>query len=103
MKLIKVDDRVSFGIPFFLLILIMLVGILFINHQEVIPAVSSEKFEWQEILDSIFQIRDSTLLSGNADELKKIYVSGEKNARYAVELELQRAKYLNDWSARQCV
>lgn len=61
----------------------------------------SPQYDWDQILHTLFEKRDSILLSGNTGELESMYLTKERNSFWAYELELRRAEYLKDWAARQ--
>jgi hypothetical protein len=46
-------------------------------------------------------MRNECILNQNTDTLKTIFLTDEKNGRWAYEFEVQRAKYLNNWAAKQ--
>ena len=59
--------------------------------------------EWQKIINEIFAIRNHCVLTQDFDTLGTIYLTGERNGRWAYENELIRSRYLRDWSAQQGV
>ena len=104
----KANKGYIFSIFYYVAILGVLVYMLslalnpiptFINNQN--EAV--KQYDWEQILNSIFDKRDGLLLNGNADDLKAMYVSGERNSRWALEAEIRRVEYLKDYAARQCI
>lgn len=59
--------------------------------------------QWESVLQRFFDIRNEAVLRGDSDMLKSIYLTEERNGRWAYENELVRSKYLWDWAAKQDV
>jgi hypothetical protein len=100
MRRLKINSNSNFIIFIFSVILALLVSLL-AQFPESISVFNIEKNQWNEIIYSIFNERDSALLCGNTDILKTMYVPNERNSRWAFELETNRAEYLKDWAMRQ--
>ncbi|MGE5494260.1 MAG: amidase domain-containing protein [Burkholderiales bacterium] len=109
----KTHKRYFSGIVSYMIILAALVFVSFLLRYggdvpaaALSPAKSSTpeptlQYDWNGILKSIFEKRDSILLKGTTEELKAMYALGERNSRWAYELEVKRAEYLKDWGERQ--
>ena len=90
---------------YYLVILAVLVYMLSISP-EVAPIINSQnqpevQYDWNQVLNSIFEKRNSLLINGDSDELKSMYVPDERNSIWALDLEIRRADYLKDWALRQ--
>ena len=59
--------------------------------------------EWQKIIHEFFTVRNDCVLTQDFDTLGTIYLTDERNGRWAYENELVRSRYLRDWSAKQGV
>jgi hypothetical protein len=70
---------------------------------EAIAVITEDDTDWQSVMDAIFSTKNDTLLTGNADRLKAMYVDNERNSRLAAEAETSRYRYLRSWSERQGV
>jgi hypothetical protein len=70
-----------------------------------VPAAAEEdeSIRWDAIIEEIFEKRTGILLNGNTGDLAPMYVPGERNSKWALELEQNRVKYLKDWAKRQGV
>ena len=93
------------SILYYLAILGIFVYMLSVSSQ-VTPIINSQsqpavQYNWDQILNSIFEKRNNLLINGNSDELKTMYVPNERNSTWALELEISRVDYLKDWAARQ--
>jgi hypothetical protein len=91
---------------FFLFMAAALLAFVFASGflpEESVPATADkeEPIRWDPILDDIFEKRDGILLNGNTADLAPMYAPGERNSKWAQELEEKRVKYLKDWAARQ--
>ncbi len=78
------------------------------SQQPVGPENSAEsqplrQYDWDKVLAAIFEERDGILLNGKTEDLKRMYITKERNSLWACELEIKRAKYLIDWAVRQGV
>ncbi len=101
----KSNKEYILSIFYYLVILAVLVYMLSISP-EATPIINSQnqpavQYDWNQILNSIFEKRNSLLINGHPDELKSMYVPKEKNSIWALELEVSRADYLKDWASRQ--
>jgi len=59
--------------------------------------------EWEKIVNEIFLIRNTCVLNQDFDTLETIYLTDERNGRWAYENERTRSRYLRDWSNKQGV
>ena len=101
----KSNKEYILSILYYLAILGVLVYVLAVSTKATPISNTQNKpavqYDWEEILSSIFEKRDNLLMTGNSDELENMYVRNEKNSIWALELEISRADYLQDWAARQ--
>ena len=72
------------------------------------PAVTAalnagESVRWEPVLQRFFDLRNDAVLSDDAETLQALYLTDERNGRWAYENELVRADYLADWAAKQGV
>lgn len=87
------------------LILLLLIIAVFVF---ILPSGSNERDvinndyeDWDKIIGGIFCLRNDCLLNKDMDTLKNLFLTEEKNGRWAYEFEVQRAKYLSGWAAKQ--
>jgi hypothetical protein len=59
--------------------------------------------EWEKIINEFFSIRNDCVLHEDFDRLSEIYLTSEKNGRWAYENELIRSRYLRSWANKQGV
>lgn len=98
MRLLKSLDRPMF----FLTLALFIVAGFILSLQGGSGAVFNAQSEnWDKIVEDIFRLRSDCLLSRDEKRLESVFLTDEKNGRWAYELELQRAAYLSDWAARQ--
>ncbi len=77
--------------------------LLILCHDEASPVLNSENMDWEKTINGLFDLRNNCVLKQDTDTLKSIFLTSEKNGRWAYEFEVQRAKYLKNWSAKQGV
>jgi len=75
--------------------------LLILCQNDASPAMNTDDEDWQGIINELFDLRNECILNQDMDTLETIFLTNEKNGRWAYEFEVQRAKYLRDWSAKQ--
>jgi len=86
-----------------LLVLAALTGLL-LGSPAVISAISAgESARWEPVLQRFFDLRDAAVLAGDVETLQALYLTDERNGRWAYENERVRADYLADWAVKQGV
>lgn len=87
------------------LVFFIITGLLLLTlcRDEASPAVNADSEDWQRILNELFDLRNDSILKQDKETLEDIFLINEKNGRWAYEFEVQRAKYLSAWSAKQGV
>lgn len=82
---------------------LIIAGFVFIlpfqTHAETI--FNNDEDEWDNVIGDIFRLRNQCILKQDYDTLKPLFLTEEKNGRWAYEFEVQRAKYLSNWAAKQ--
>ena len=61
------------------------------------------KKQYQLLLENIFDYRNKAILEQNEDILKELYDTGKKTGLWAYEHEVEKMKYLKNWSSKQGV
>lgn len=54
--------------------------------------------ELKKEIEDLYKVRSDVFMNGNLKDLQNIYDSATKYGRWTLEHEVQRAKYLKDWS-----
>lgn len=87
------------------LIFFIVTGILLLTlcQNEASPAINADGEDWQRIINELFVLRNDYTLNQDKNTLETIFLTSEKNGKWAYEFEVQRAKYLSNWSAKQGV
>ena len=57
--------------------------------------------QWEATLQRFFDLRNDAVLRGDNETLQAIYLTEERNGRWAYENELVRSVYLEDWAVKQ--
>lgn len=66
------------------------------------PAMHTDDDEdWEKIINELFDLRNECILNQDMDTIESIFLTNEKNGRWAYEFEVQRTKYLFDWAVKQ--
>ena len=98
--MVKARRSPDFSIVFYLTVSALIVFALSLFTGNIL-VFADNQYNWEEVLHSIFQERDNSLLNGNPESLTTMYIQDEQNSHWAYELEIKRAEYLKDWAARQ--
>lgn len=86
------------------LLVLAVCAMLFAGDPDVIEALkTSDDTQWEATLQRFFDLRNDAVLRGDDEILQSIYLTGERNGRWAYENELVRSAYLKDWAAKQGV
>ncbi len=101
MRFFKKNMTVLYLTLAFLIIAGFVFTIPFQSHDEAI--FNTENNDWDKIIKDIFCLRNECLLNQDLDTLKTLFLTDEKNGRWAYEFEVQRAGYLSGWAAKQGV
>ena len=64
---------------------------------------ADDSTQWEAVLQRFFDLRDDAVLRGDAETLQSLYLTEERNGRWAYENELSRSKTLKSWAAKQGV
>lgn len=59
--------------------------------------------QYQLLFEHLFDYRNKALLDKNEEELKQLYETSKKTGLWAYEHEVQKMKYLENWSSKQGV
>lgn len=102
MRINNTKRKFIYTVIIYLAVLAILTGLLSIDPDSVY-VFTDDPHDWNAILGLIFAQRDGTLLSGDTASLKGMFVQGEQNSKWALELETNRANYIKEWSQRQGV
>ncbi len=86
-----------------LLVLAVLAGLLLGSPAAISTVSAGESARWEPVLQRFFDLRDAAVLTGDAETLQALYLTDERNGRWAYENELVRAKYMADWAEKQGV
>jgi hypothetical protein len=101
-KVFKKSMLIGFGtLIFFITALCLLLWPT--PDKELATIGQSEEPDWDNVLGSMFELRNSCVLSGDADTLRTIFMTEERKGQWAYESEAARSKYLESWSAKQGV
>jgi hypothetical protein len=97
------DSRNNMIVLYVSLIFFIITGLLLLTlcQDEASPAVNADNEDWEKVINGLFSLRNDCVLKQETDLLKTIFLTSEKNGRWAYESEVQRAKYLSDWSVKQ--
>ncbi len=84
---------------------LIIAGFVFIIpfQKNIQPIFSSDDKDWEGIIDDLFGLRNQCILNKDYDTLKSLFLTEEKNGKWAYEFELQRSDYLSDWAIKQGV
>ena len=86
------------------LLLLAVGSVLLATNPVVIEALQSDNdAQWEATLQRFFDLRNDAVLRGDNETLQAIYLTEERNGRWAYENELVRSAYLEDWAAKQGV
>lgn len=61
------------------------------------------KQQYQVLLENLFDYRNKAILEQNEDILKQLYETEKKTGLWAYEHEVEKMKYLKNWSSKQGV
>ena len=97
------DVKINMTVLFLTLAFLIIAGfVLFIPFESESEAILSTAHEdWDKIIGDIFRTRNECLLNNDPETLKALFLTEEKNGRWAYEFEKQRAEYLSDWAVKQ--
>jgi hypothetical protein len=93
-------------VPIFLTTLIFISIFAYRNiylNDETIEVSFIEEDKYQIILKEIFDYRNQSILDKNTNNLKSLYKTDKKTGLWAYEHEVQKMKYLENWSIKQGV
>jgi hypothetical protein len=100
---VKKSESISYAVlVFFIAVMSMLLAAIPVQGFSTF-AETSESPNFENVISSLFAVRDSCVFLGNTDPLKKVFVTDERNGRWALEYEGARASYLAQWAAKQGV
>lgn len=71
------------------------------NASASVPIQPVDQNELKLEVERIFNERSAALVSGDTSSLKKLFDTSRKQGQWALEHEIKRVKYLNDWSAER--
>lgn len=101
MRLLKASNRF---VLFVTILFFFVAGLQFlIFFPKSTNVFNSQTENWEEIIDAIFSLRNECILQQDTETLKTIFLTNEKNGRWAYDFEVQRATYLNNWALKQGV
>jgi len=102
-RTVKKSQLIGFAaLVFFIVAMSVLLAAL---SDDGLPAISEtpDPPDFESIIDSLFAVRNACVLQGNIEPLKKIFLTEERNGRWALEYEALRAEHMAQWAAKQGV
>jgi hypothetical protein len=87
----------------FLLTFTILFNVICLNYN-VSASVSTKSVDQNELkleVERIYNERSSALVSGDISSLKTLFDTSQKSGQWALEHEIKRVKYLNDWATER--
>lgn len=87
----------------FLIVFALVIMLLFSSVSPVsLQTISTdEDAKWRETINSIFRMRNQSVLNSDFEKLKTMYLVEERNGLWAYENEVRRSKYLSGWMEKQ--
>jgi hypothetical protein len=92
----------SFIIVFFIVVLTVWL-VLAPDDGLFVMATDDEPDNWESVIGGLFAQRDACVFNGNVEPLQKIFLTVERNGKWAYDNEAARSNYLAQWAARQGV
>lgn len=88
---------------FLLLTFSILFNLIFLGYNVYasVPIQSVDQNELKLEIERIYNERSAALVSGDISSLKNLFDTSQKSGQWALEHEIKRVKYLNDWSAER--
>ena len=102
---IKVIKKSTF-IGFFTLIFFItaLSLLLWMTTDKAVDTMAeNEEPDWDNVLGSMFKLRNNCVLSGDTDTLRAVFLTEERNGQWAYENEAARSVNLKSWASKQGV
>lgn len=90
-----------FYISLVFLILVMSVLVRYVRTLRPETSCIAEDSPWISILEDLVRSRNNHVLNGDYSRLESLYVTDERNGRWAYENEVRRSQYLSNWAAKQ--
>lgn len=102
MRFVKTNNMLALYVS---LVFFIIVGFLLMMffHDQATPVINTDEEDWDKIISELFDIRNECVLNKDTETLNAIFLTDEKNGRWAYEFEAQRSVYLKNWASKQGV
>lgn len=95
-RVIKKKTIILIGSSVFFVLVLALV--LMQTH---VPAMNGNSEQWEQTIAEIFEARNRCVLNQDVESLEKLYLTDERNGKWAYENEARRSRYLANWCQKQ--